>query len=240
MNKENSLYAIIGLLAGLIIGYAGTHYINGDAPISRTNPAANNAANAGGLPPDHPSTPATSGDPGSSGSDAAGGAQGEVMAVIGQARNDPSNFDAQMKAADLFLQINRKDGAIEFYERAARVKPGEFDLLAKLGDATFDLQRFEDAAKWYEQALKIKANTTVRMDLGLTYYLRSPRDLDRAVENFRAALKSDPRHEKTLQNLTRALIDKGEKSAAAESLKQLEQVNSKNPAIADLRSRLQS
>ena len=237
MNKENSLYAIIGLLAGLIIGYAGTHYINGDAPTSRTN----TAANASALPSDHASTAgASANSEGDSASKATGGAQGEVMAVIGQARNDPSNFDAQMKAADLFLQINRKDGAIEFYERAARVKPGEFDLLAKLGDATFDLQRFEDAAKWYEQALKIKADTTVRMDLGLTYYLRSPRDLDQAVENFRAALKSDPRHEKTLQNLTRALIDKGEKSAAAESLKQLEQVNSKNPAIADLRSRLQS
>ena len=99
MNKENSLYAIIGLLAGLIIGYAGTSYINGDAPSSRTN----TAANAGALPPDHPSTPATPGDSGNSGSDSAsnagGGAQGEVMAVIGQARNEPSNFDAQMKAA---------------------------------------------------------------------------------------------------------------------------------------------
>ncbi len=233
MNKENSLYAIIGLLAGLIIGYAGTHYINGDVPISRTN----TAANANALPPDHPPT---SGDSSASGGDSAGGAQGEVMAVIGQARNDPSNFDTQMKAADLFLQINRKDGAVEFYERAAKIKPNDFDLLVKLGDTTFDLQHFEDAAKWYEQALKLKADTTVRMDLGLTYYLRSPRNLDRAIENFRAALKSDPRHEKTLQNLTRALIDKGDKSAAAESLKQLEQVNSKNPALADLRSRLQS
>lgn len=224
---------IIGLLAGLIIGYVGTNYINGDAPSSRTN----TATNASALPPDHPPT---SGDPNTSAGDSAGGAQGEVMAVIGQARNDPSNFDAQMKAADMFLQINRKDGAIEFYERAAKIKPGDFDMLVKLGNTTFDLQRFEDAAKWYEQALKIKADTTVRMDLGLTYYLRSPRDLDRAIENFRAALKSDPRHEKTLQNLTRALIDKGEKSAAAESLKQLEQVNSNNPAIPDLRSRLQS
>lgn len=232
MNKENLLYVIIGLLTGVIIGYTGTHYINGNAPV----PSTNTAANADSLPPDHPST---SGAAGNAGGESAGG-QGEVMAVIGQARNDPSNFDAQMKAADLFLQINRKDGAIEFYERAAKIKPNDFDLLVKIGNTSFDLQHFEDAAKWYEQALKLKADTTVRMDLGLTYYLRSPRDLDRAIENFRGALKSDPRHEKTLQNLTRALIDKGDKSAAAESLKQLEQVNSKNQAIADLRSRLQS
>jgi tetratricopeptide (TPR) repeat protein len=161
------------------------------------------------------------------------------MAVIQQARSEPANYDAQMKAAEMFLQINRKEGALEFYERAVKIKPNEFDLLVRLGDATFDQQRYEDAAKWYEQALKVKADTTVRMDLGLTYYLRSPRDLDRAIEIFRDALKSAPRHEKTLQNLTRALIDKGDKAAAAASLKQLEQVNPKNPAIVDLRSRLQ-
>jgi tetratricopeptide (TPR) repeat protein len=235
MNKENSLYTIIGLLAGLIIGYAGTNYINGLAP----NPRTNNAASTGALPPDHPPTGGAGGAADSSDGKPEAGAQGDVMAVIQQARSEPANYDAQMKAAEMFLQINRKEGALEFYERAVKIKPNEFDLLVRLGDATFDQQRYEDAAKWYEQALKVKADTTVRMDLGLTYYLRSPRDLDRAIEIFRDALKSAPRHEKTLQNLTRALIDKGDKAAAAASLKQLEQVNPKNPAIVDLRSRLQ-
>ena len=163
------------------------------------------------------------------------------MAVIQQARSEPANFDVQMKAADLFIQINRKDGALEFYERAAKIKPNDFDLLVRLGDTTFDLQRYEEAAKWYEQALKLKSDdATVRMDLGLTYYLRSPRDLDRAIEIYRVALKSAPRHEKVLHNLTQALIDKGDKPAAAATLKQLEQVNPGNPAIAQFRSRIQS
>jgi len=237
MNKENSLYGVIGLLMGLIFGYAGANYINGSAPVAR----ADSQVSTGSLPPDHPPTSSqTTTAPGATGAASSGdGAQGEVMAVIQQARNEPSNLEAQMKAADLFLQINRKDGALEFYERAAKIKPNDFDLLVRLGDATFDVQRYADAAKWYEQALKLKGDdVTVRMDLGLTYYLRTPRDLDRAVEAFRTALKSNPRHEKTLQNLTRALIDKGDKAAAAESLKQLEQVNPGNQAIADLRSRL--
>lgn len=229
MNKENSLYGIIGLLVGLIIGYAGTNYLNGGASAS----APNNAAASAALPANHPSTASAEGNSGE------GGAQGEVMAVIQQARNDSSNFDAQMKAADMFLQINRKDGALEFYERAVKIKPNDFDLLVRLGDSTFDLQRYEEAAKWYDQALKIKPDdVTVRMDLGLTYYLRSPRDLDRAIEIYRSALQSNPRHEKTLQNLTQALIEKGDKAAATTALKQLEQVNSSNPAIAQFRSRL--
>jgi tetratricopeptide (TPR) repeat protein len=229
MNKENSLYGIIGLLIGLIIGYAGTNYINGGVSASRPEVTANSTA----LPPDHP--PATKSD-----SPSGGSAQGDIMAVIQQARSEPSNFDVQMKAADLFIQINRKDGALEFYERAAKIKPNDFDLLVRLGDTTFDLQRYEEAAKWYEQALKLKSDdATVRMDLGLTYYLRSPRDLDRAIEIYRVALKSAPRHEKTLQNLTQALIDKGDKPAAASTLKQLEQVNPGNKEIAPFRSRLQ-
>ncbi len=233
MNKENSLYGVIGLLIGVIIGYAGTNYINGSVSVPQESASQQNtSANSAALPSNHPPASGNSGE---------SGAQGDVMAVIQQARQDASNFDAQMKAADMFIQINRKDEALKFYETAVKIKPNDYDLLVRLGDTTFDLQHYEDAAKWYEQALKLKPNdATVRMDLGLTYYLRSPRDLDRAIEIYRAALKSDPRHEKTLQNLTQALIDKGDTSAATATLKQLEQINPGNPAIAQFRSRLSS
>lgn len=229
MNKENSLYGIIGLLIGLIIGYAGTNSLNGKPPVSESGAAAQSAS----LPPDHP--PAN----GASGADG-GSPQGEVVAVVEQARKDPSNFEAQMKAADQFRQINRKEGELEFYLNAVKIKPNDHELLVRLGDTTFDLARYEDAAKWYEQALKIKpADATVTMDLGLTFYLRQPSDVNRAIEYFRAALKIDPRHEKTLQNLTQMLIEKGDKAAAADSLKQLEQASPGNPSIAQFRSKLQ-
>lgn len=229
MNKENSLYGIIGLLIGLIIGYAGTNSLNGKPP----SPEPATAAQSASLPPDHPPAAGAGNATGS-------GPQGEVTAVIEQARKDLSNFEAQMKAADQFLQINRKEGALEFYQNAVKIKPNDFDLLVRLGDTTFDLGRHTDAADWYERALKLKPNdATVRMDLGLTFYLRQPRDLDRAIEHFRSALKSDSRHEKSLQNLTQALIEKGDKAAAAETLKQFEQVSPGNPSIAQFRSKLQ-
>jgi hypothetical protein len=50
MNKPNYLYGIIGLLAGLIIGYIGTTYIN------QTNRPVNTAATSTTMPPDHPPT----------------------------------------------------------------------------------------------------------------------------------------------------------------------------------------
>jgi tetratricopeptide (TPR) repeat protein len=244
MNKPNFLYGIIGLLAGLIIGYIGTNYINQTYRPAAT--AGGPAAASNTLPPDHPQTGATgetgaSGDSsGATGDASNGGPQAEVMDVIGRARKDPSNFEAQMKAADQFKQINRFEGALEFYERAFKTRPKDFKLLVALGDTNFELRRYEEAGRWYQSALKQNPNdATVRNDLGLSFYLRSPRDLDGAIAAYRDALKIDPRYEKSLQNLTQALIDKGEKAAAGETLKRLEEVNPNNTAIAQFRSQLQ-
>jgi hypothetical protein len=57
MNKPNYLYGIIGLLAGLIIGYIGTNYINQTYSPAAT--AGGPAAASNELPPDHPPTGAT-------------------------------------------------------------------------------------------------------------------------------------------------------------------------------------
>src|SRR5262245_51164753 len=60
MNKLNYLYGIIGLLAGLIIGYIGTNYINqtyGPAGTANNSETASSA-----LPPDHPPTGGSSDD----------------------------------------------------------------------------------------------------------------------------------------------------------------------------------
>jgi tetratricopeptide (TPR) repeat protein len=231
MNNQSYLYGIIGLLAGLIIGYIGTNYINqsyGPAPAAGINSAASN-----NLPSDHPPTGGPAADQGA-------GPQSDVTSVIDRARNEPSNFEAQMEAGKMFAQIKRFEGALEFFERAYKVKPGDGKLLIALGDSNFDLGRYEEAERWYQLALKQNPkDPIVRMDLGLTYYFRTPRDLDSAITAFREALKVDPRHEKSLQNLTRALIDKGDKAGARESLKQLEQVNPVNQAIPQFRAEVQ-
>ena len=230
MNKENSLYGIIGLLVGLIIGYVGTNYINRTSSPPPSSEAA--TANSGELPADHPPT-------GDGNADASGGQQGEVMAVIQQAQNEPSNFEAQMQAASLYRQISRHEKALEFYERALKIKPNDLDLLIKLGDTNFDLERFPEAERLYQSALKIKPNNpTVRMDLGLTYYLRQPRQIDQAIAEYRKALTYDPQHEKVLQNLTSALIEKGDKEGARGTLKQLERANPNNQALKQFQDRL--
>ena len=232
MNKQNYLYGIIGVLVGFIIGFFGTNHINQSAPSTSPAVASNSEAE---LPPNHPPTSGS----GSTAPDSAGAPRSDVMEAIERARKEPSNFEAQIKAADLFKQIGSKEETLEFYERAIKVKPRDFNLLTTLGNTNFDLKRYEEAEKWYHLALKVNPNNAaVWMDLGSSYYFREPRNLDKAIAAYRAALKADPQHEMSLQSLTGVLIEKGDKSAARESFKQLEQKYPNNSFIPQFRSEL--
>lgn len=239
--KDNILYGIIGLLVGVIIGYIGTNSINRSEPIAAGNTAASGSSQ-NALPPDHPPTGGDASSTTSGTSEGSASAmQAEVAQTITTARNEPGNFDAQMKAAALFAEIQRFDQALNFYERAYKVKPDDFNVLTSLGNVTFDMERFSDSEKWYREALRQRPDDVdIRTDLGLTYYLRKPPDLDKAIATFRESLARNPKHEKTLQNLITALIDKGDTSSAKKMVQELEKVNSANAALPQFRARLGS
>lgn len=240
MDKKKLLYGAVGLVIGLLAGYFATDALNRNLATA-TNAAPNARANAAELPPDHP--PAGSPASGASASDAsgadAGGMQGDVGAVIQQARNEPKNFDAQMKAAGLYTQINRFEQALEFYQKAYELKKTDLGVLVALGNAHFDLRRYVEAERYYKEALKLKPDdVNLRTDLGLSYFLREPKELDKAIAEYRTALGYNAKHEQTLQNLVAALIAKGDNASARPYLQQLEQVNPNNEALAQLRTQL--
>jgi tetratricopeptide (TPR) repeat protein len=157
MDKKKFIYGVVGLLVGLAIGYWATNSLNRNYA-NATN-SGNNEANAADLPAGHPSTGATgaTGATGGTSNAQADGPQGDVMAVIQQAKNEPSNFDAQMKAAALFEQIQRYDQALEFYQKAQQAKPKELGVLVALGNTNFSLQRLPEAERWYKEALRLNA-----------------------------------------------------------------------------------
>jgi len=112
-------------------------------------------------------------------------------------------------------------------------------VLVALGNMTFDLKRYTEAERWYQEALKLNPrDVNVRTDLGLSYFLREPKEIDKAIAEYRTSLGYDPRHEQTLQNLISALVAKGDKAAARPYLQQLEQVNPNNQALPQLRTQL--
>ena len=75
----------------------------------------------------------------------------EVQAAIETAKKEPDNFDAQLKAAEFYYQIQRYDGAIEFLKQANKLKPEDYKVIVHLGNANFDSNKFEEAEKWYSE-----------------------------------------------------------------------------------------
>lgn len=153
MNRDNLLFAIIGVLLGFIVGFMFASSISQREAM----PAA--TARTQNVPPDHPTT--TAGQPGTP-----GGMQAEVTAALDQARKEPNNFDAQLKAAELYYQIQRYDDAISYLLKANQLKPDSYETVANLGMVNMDAGHYETAEKWYEAAL-VKKPEDVRVLDGL-------------------------------------------------------------------------
>lgn len=239
MTKDNIMFAIIGLLVGLIVGFMGANSINRSA-LSQPTASAGPANSSSDLPPNHPPIGTT----GDAGQQPQGAAMPEVTAAIEKAKAKPQDYDAQMSAADLYYQIQRFDEAAKFYEAAAKIKPDSAEPLIKAGNSYFDAAetarenddqatanpKFAEAEKWYTAALaKDPKNVDVRTDLGLTFFFREPRDIDRAIKEFKASLVVKPEHEMSLQNLASAYKEKGDDQNYQATLEKLRQVNPNNP-----------
>ena len=104
--------------------------------------------------------------------------------------------------------------------------------LVRLGNSYFDAEQYETAEKWYLAALKKSPNDiNVRTDLGLTFFLRTPRDIDRAVKEYQAALAIAPDNEIALQNLALAYIENGDRQNQQVTVDRLRKINPSNPAV---------
>ncbi len=225
MNRNSFLFGLGGIIIGLIIGFFAANSINRNES-AQASPVQNaplqNLQVPNILVKEQPVQ--------------SGAMLPDVSAVIDKANNEPTNFDAQIKAGDLYQQIRGFDKAAAFYERAQKIQPENYDLIVKLGNIYFDARQFEKAAEWYEQALAKKPDdTNVRTDLGITYVERAAPDFDRAIKEFETSLKSNPKHEPTLYNLGAAYYKKGNKEEADKILAQLEAVNPNSQLVSRLR-----
>lgn len=225
MNKENILFGIIGLLAGLIIGFMFANSVNQSALKPVTTAVNPNAA----IPPGHPDINETN-----------GAMQPQVQAAIEKAKAEPNNFEAQIKAAEMYYQIQKFDGAVEFLKQANKIKPDDYETTVNLGNAYFDAGNYVEAEKSYSAALAKKADDiNVRTDLGLTFIFREPPNYDRAIQEFQRSLAIDANHPQTLQNLTVAYTKKGDAAKAKETLARLEGIDAANTSIPKLREEIQ-
>jgi tetratricopeptide (TPR) repeat protein len=230
------MYGVLGLIVGLVIGFMFANNVNRSAvgKVAPSGPAAQMpdiSSDDQTLPPNHPPIGTTGG--GQTAGQPGGAAQiAQVTAAIEKAKANPQDFEAQMTAADLYYEIQRFDDAVKYYEAAAKLKPDDKEAMVKTGNAYFDGEKYEQAEKWYTEALKKDSkDIDVRTDLGLSFFLREPRDIDRAIKEYQASLAINPTHEVTLQNLAIAYSEKGDSTDLAQTIERLKKVNPNNPVI---------
>ncbi|HEX8735698.1 MAG TPA: tetratricopeptide repeat protein [Pyrinomonadaceae bacterium] len=223
MNKQVILFTIIGLLAGFGGGFFLANSLNRNA-MMQTQTASMPNLPAGNQ------APLTSQN---------GGATAQVTEAIERAKNEPDNFEAQYAAANMYYQIDRFEEAVKYYEKANEILPDHYQTLVRLGNSNYGLKKYVEAEKWYEQALRIKPDDVdVRTDFGTTFFLREPKDFDRAIKEYKTSLEKNPNHEPTLQNLCAVYVEKGDMQNLQETLSKLEKINPQNPIIPKLKQEI--
>ncbi|HSE30778.1 MAG TPA: tetratricopeptide repeat protein [Pyrinomonadaceae bacterium] len=179
MTRENLLFSIIGILFGFIVGFMFASTMN-----QKYGPGAPVATASQNLPTDHPPLDAnTAANP--------AGMQAEVTASIEKARNEPKNFEAQLKAAELYYQIQRYDQSIEYLLKANQLKPTDYQTVVYLGVVNLDAGHYDTAEKWYRAALKMKSDDVMVL-AGMAETMLQKKDAKEAETAIAQLEKVDP------------------------------------------------
>jgi len=181
MTRDNLLFAIIGVLFGFIVGFmlAGN--------ISQREAASSGVSRSQALPADHPAV----GDSAAPGPATRGGMQAEVQQALDKARNEPTNFEAQVNAANLYYQIQRYDQAIDYLLKANQLQPDDFETVANLGMVNMDAGHYEAAERWYKAALAKKPDDVRVLDGYIAVLLQEGKTKE-ADEAIAKLAKADP------------------------------------------------
>lgn len=154
--RSNASLIIVGLLLGLIGGFkiANSQYRSEQGKALKRDIAQ-----------------ATSRMPGS---------QAEVNAIIENARANPDDAEAQIKAASQFIQIERPQEAMQFLEQARRTRPNDQHVSAGFGLVYFMMGQYDKAMEWLKRSRDQGADDPTVTALLIGSYVRTGKNLDEA------------------------------------------------------------
>ena len=173
----------------------------------------------------------------------------EIRQKINQADQNPSNFSFQKNLGIALYRYGTMkqnaellNDASRILQRANELNPKDYEVLVALGNLFFDIgyvnksnEHFQKAREFYEKALNQRPNDVdVRTDYGLSFFLESPPNYEKAIAEFQKSLAENPKHEKTLQFLIQAYLKTGEKQEAENYLAKLKQINPNAPSLSEI------
>ncbi|MDT7541766.1 MAG: hypothetical protein QOE33_1670 [Acidobacteriota bacterium] len=253
MTTKNLLYCLGGLLLGFAVGFFIANRLNVAAPAASVASSADQASSisvkdappldpaqdTSQLPPGHPDINQTASDGTPASPDGVAASSAEAQAAMEAADRKPEDFTLQLAAARTFYRLKSLDKSTLYFERALKLRPSDADALVEAGNVKYDGGNFSAAADYYSRSLAVRSgNADVQTDLGNTYFQRNPPDYRRAIEEYRKALATDPRHEKALQNMASAALNLRDKTTAREAIDKLAAIDPDNEMLASLRASL--
>ncbi|MBA2378015.1 MAG: tetratricopeptide repeat protein [Blastocatellia bacterium] len=173
----------------------------------------------------------------------------EIRRKVEEADAIPGDFTFQKNLGTALYRYGslRQDAGViqeaqRLLERAAKLNSGDASVQLALGNSYFDRGYIERQNTFFERAREIyrsilandPQNAAVRTDLGLTYFLQDPPDLNNAAEHLETALAIDSKNERNLQFMVQVYWRLKQPEKAAERLERLKQVSPDSPAINEL------
>ena len=125
----------------------------------------------------------------------------------------------------------------QLQEMAAQ-NPKDPEVRLKLANFLYDQKQYSQAIEWYQKALELEPkNVNARTDLGTAYfYVGRSQD---ALREYHKSLGINPSHEPTLLNMIVVNLEgTHDLRAAQEAWDRLHKLNPSNPALADLKQKL--
>ena len=218
MNRDNALFALMGLVIGFVAAYPVFEAMSRRQPALRppVEPAGETAARA--------SAPAAGGGP----------MNEEVRRLREYVEANPDDADAVRALADLNLQVGDLLRGRALYEQYVRLRPQDPEGLLTLANLHYEAREYARAKEGYERYLeRVPDNVGVLTDLASVYrFLGEP---ERALELLRRAERLDGRYWIALYNQVLVLaFDFQDFSAADEILGRLRGLQPDNPRVEDL------
>ncbi|HQZ98290.1 MAG TPA: tetratricopeptide repeat protein [Pyrinomonadaceae bacterium] len=237
MHKNTLAFVIVAAIGGFVAGFWLANSINRSAGTTTTSTAP--AANSG----------ATTASPETELTDA------EIKAKIAEADQSPGNLSFQR---DLGISLYRYAAmkqnpellgdAVRILERADSLKKDDFDILVALGNAHFDIgffkkdvASFQRARDIYAKALAVRpGEPDVSTDLGISYFVQEPPDLDKAAAELERVSKGNPKHERSLQFLVQVYAKQKKVPQAEAAFAKLKAINPSSSALTELTAMISS
>ena len=114
------------------------------------------------------------------GGGAASGAIEQTRRVIEKARNNPDDIEAQLDAADQFMQISRTAEALPFLQQGLRVDDKDPRVLAGMGMVSFLTGNYQESIDWASRSLALRPGNPGASFLLISSYIRTKQKLDEA------------------------------------------------------------